>query len=90
MVAADAAAGGGIAQAYNHMILPLATERDVRTQVRWGLADFAHRFGRPATAMWLPETAVNDAVLRVLAEEGVRVHDPGARPGGGGASARCR
>jgi alpha-amylase/alpha-mannosidase (GH57 family) len=71
MVAADRETGGAIAQAYNHLILPLANERDVRTQVRWGLADFAHRFGRPAPAMWLPETAVNDAVLAVLVEEGV-------------------
>jgi hypothetical protein len=71
MVAADAAAGGGIAQAYNHSILPLAPERDVRTQIRWGLADFVHRFGRPASALWLPETAVNDAVLQVLVDEGV-------------------
>ena len=68
---ADARGGGAIAQAYNHMILPLATERDVRTQVRWGLADFEARFGRMAAGMWLPETAVNDAVLAVLAEEGV-------------------
>jgi alpha-amylase/alpha-mannosidase (GH57 family) len=72
MVDADVERGGAIAQAYNHLILPLANERDVRTQVRWGLADFAHRFGRPATAMWLPETAVSDEVLRVLVEEGVR------------------
>ncbi len=68
---ADAEAGTAIAQAYNHMILPLATERDVRTQVRWGLADFEHRFGRRAAGLWLPETAVNDAVLAVLVEEGV-------------------
>jgi hypothetical protein len=71
MVEADGAGGGAIAQAYNHLILPLANERDVRTQVRWGLADFTHRFGRRATAMWLPETAVNDAVLAILVEEGV-------------------
>ena len=68
---ADAEAATAIAQAYNHLILPLATERDVRTQVRWGLADFEHRFGRPAAGLWLPETAVNDAVLAVLVEEGV-------------------
>lgn len=68
----DREGGGAIAQAYNHVILPLANERDVRTQVRWGLADFAHRFGRPAEGMWLPETAVNEATLAVLAEEGVR------------------
>ena len=72
MVAGDGAGGGAIAQAYNHLILPLANERDVRTQVRWGLADFARRFGRPATAMWLPETAVDETVLAVLVEEGVR------------------
>jgi alpha-amylase/alpha-mannosidase (GH57 family) len=72
MVAGDAAGGGGIAQAYNHLILPLANDRDLRTQVRWGLADFAHRFGRPATAMWLPETAVDERVLAVLVEEGVQ------------------
>src|SRR5205823_8910587 len=65
------AGGGAIAQAFNHMILPLADERDVRTQIRWGLADFRHRFGREAPGMWLPETAVNPVVLSVLAEEGV-------------------
>ena len=69
---AQQAGGGAIAQAWNHMILPLANERDVRTQVRWGLADFRHRFGTDAPGMWLPETAVNDAVLGMLAEEGVR------------------
>lgn len=72
MVEGDGAGGGGIAQAYNHLILPLANDRDIRTQVRWGLADFRHRFGREAEGMWLPETAVNDRVLRILAEEGVR------------------
>ncbi|PLS75061.1 MAG: glycoside hydrolase [Actinobacteria bacterium] len=71
IVAADARGGGAMAQAHGHIILPLATARDVRTQVRWGLADFAHRFGRPAEGMWLPETAVNDEVLAILAEEGV-------------------
>jgi len=69
---ADADGRGATAQAYNHAILPLANERDVRTQIRWGLADFAYRFGRPAEGMWLPETAVNDTVLRILSEEGVR------------------
>ncbi|HEV3227715.1 MAG TPA: DUF3536 domain-containing protein, partial [Acidimicrobiales bacterium] len=68
---ADAENGGAIAQAYNHAILPLANERDVRTQIRWGLADFRHRFGRAARGFWLPETAVNDEVLRILVEEGV-------------------
>lgn len=63
--------GNAIAQAYHHTILPLATVRDIRTQVRWGLADFRHRFGRRAEGMWLPETAVNEAALAVMIEEGV-------------------
>jgi len=72
IIAADRTHHNALAQAYNHMILPLANERDVRTQVRWGQADFRHRFGREPEGMWLPETAVNDDVLRVLCEEGVR------------------
>ena len=72
ILAADAAGHGAMAQGWGHVILPLANDRDVRTQVRWGLADFEHRFGRPAAGMWLPETAVDDRVLTVLAEEGVR------------------
>ena len=36
--------GNAIAQAYNHVILPLANDRDMRTQIRWGLADFTHRY----------------------------------------------
>jgi alpha-amylase/alpha-mannosidase (GH57 family) len=64
--------GNAIAQGYNHAILPLANERDRRTQVRWGLADFRYRFGRQPEAMWLPETACNDDVLGLLIDEGLR------------------
>jgi alpha-amylase/alpha-mannosidase (GH57 family) len=64
--------GNAIAQVYNHMILPLATRRDKVTQVRWGLEDFRRRFGREAEGMWLPETAVDDESLEVLAEAGVK------------------
>ncbi|HEX7418952.1 MAG TPA: DUF3536 domain-containing protein [Thermoanaerobaculia bacterium] len=63
--------GCAIAQAYNHMILPLANERDKRTQVRWGVRDFEARFGRKPEGMWLPETAVDVASLEALAEEGI-------------------
>jgi alpha-amylase/alpha-mannosidase (GH57 family) len=63
--------GNGIAQAFHHTILPLSPPHDVRTEVRWGLADFAHRFGRRARGLWLPETAANDAVLGTLIDEGV-------------------
>ena len=64
--------GNAMAQAYNHMILPLAKPRDMRTQILWGLADFRHRFGRESESMWIPETACNDAVLAALAEHGLK------------------
>ena len=64
--------GNAVAQAFHHTILPLSPLRDVRTQVRWGLADFRFRFGRDAEGIWLPETAANDDVLSILIDEGVR------------------
>jgi len=64
--------GNAIAAPYHHVILPLATRRDKRTEVLWGLADFRRRFGRAATGCWLPETAVDDETLDVLAECGIQ------------------
>jgi alpha-amylase/alpha-mannosidase (GH57 family) len=64
--------GSALAQVYNHIIMPLADERDARTQIRWGIADFEHRFGRKPEGMWLAETAVNRHVLDLLAQEGIR------------------
>ena len=64
--------GSAMAQAYNHMIMPLANSRDKRSQVIWGLRDFEHRFRRTAEGMWLPETAVDVETLDLLAELGVK------------------
>ncbi|MBN2084286.1 MAG: DUF3536 domain-containing protein [Anaerolineales bacterium] len=64
--------GSAMAQAYNHMILPLANLRDKNTQIEWGLRDFAERFRRDAEGMWLPETAVDLETLDLLAAHGVR------------------
>jgi alpha-amylase/alpha-mannosidase (GH57 family) len=63
--------GAAMAQTYNHMIFPLASERDKQTQVVWGLADFRKRFGRAPKGMWLAETAVCSDSLRALARNGV-------------------
>jgi alpha-amylase/alpha-mannosidase (GH57 family) len=63
--------GSAMAQAYNHVIMPLANARDRRTQVRWGVRDFETRFGRKPVGMWLPETAVDLDSLEALAEEGI-------------------
>ena len=63
--------GSAMAQAYNHIIMPLANSRDKRTQVIWGIRDFEARFGRTPVGMWLPETAVDLETLDILAEHGI-------------------
>ncbi len=63
--------GNAIAQVYNHIILPLASPRDRKTQVGWGLEDFKTRFRRDAEGIWLSETAVNNDVLDLLIAEGL-------------------
>lgn len=62
----------GMAQAYNHTILPLATKRDKRTQIHWGMYEFQARFGHPAEGLWLPEAAVDNETLRVACSCGVK------------------
>lgn len=64
--------GAALAQVFNHVIMPLASLRDKRTQVRWGIRDFEQRFERLPEGMWLAETAVDIETLEVLAEEGIR------------------
>ncbi|MBD1836329.1 DUF3536 domain-containing protein [Cyanobacteria bacterium FACHB-472] len=64
--------GNAIAQVYNHIIMPLANERDKQTQIRWGKEDFRSRFGRDPEGMWLAETAVDYATLEALVAEGIK------------------
>ncbi len=64
--------GNALAQVYNHLIMPLAGPRDKVTQIRWGLADFKHRFGRRPEGMWLAETAVDSTTLDLMAREGIK------------------
>jgi alpha-amylase/alpha-mannosidase (GH57 family) len=63
--------GNAIAHPAFHVILPLASRRDKETLVRWGIADFKARFSRRPAGFWLPETAVDDETLDVLAAEGI-------------------
>src|SRR3970040_1438158 len=64
--------GSAIAQIYNHVIMPLPSERDKYTQVRWGIADFKNRFKRYPEGMWLSETAVDIETLEILAEHDIK------------------
>ncbi len=63
--------GSAMAQAYNHMIMPLASRRDKITQVIWGIRDFERHFARRPAGMWLPETAVDLETLDIMAERGI-------------------
>ena len=64
--------GNAIAQAYNHMILPLANRQDKQTQVIWGIRDFEKRFGHMPEGMWLPEAGADVESLEVLADQGIK------------------
>lgn len=63
--------GSAMAQVYNHIIMPLASGRDKETEIRWGIHDFVHRFGRNPEGMWLAETAVDYETLELLAAHGI-------------------
>jgi alpha-amylase/alpha-mannosidase (GH57 family) len=62
----------GMAQSFNHTILPLASRRDKQTQIIWGMQEFKTRFGHAAEGIWLPEAAVDSETLSVAAECGVK------------------
>ncbi len=64
--------GGALAQVYNHIIMPLASTRDKRTQVIWGIRDFESRYHRKPEGMWLAETAVDLESLDIMAEQGIK------------------
>lgn len=64
--------GNAIAQVYNHIIMPLANNRDKYTQTLWGIKDFQYRFGRMPEGIWLAETAVDDETLDVLVDCGIK------------------
>jgi alpha-amylase/alpha-mannosidase (GH57 family) len=64
--------GAAMAQGYNHVIMPLANQRDKETQILWGIRDFEYRFGRYPEGMWLPEAAVDIETLETMARHKIR------------------
>jgi alpha-amylase/alpha-mannosidase (GH57 family) len=61
-----------MAQVYNHIIMPLASDRDRITQIRWGIADYQSHYGSAPEGMWLAETAADTASLELLAQHGIK------------------
>jgi alpha-amylase/alpha-mannosidase (GH57 family) len=61
-----------MAQVYNHIIMPLASERDRVTQIRWGIADYQKHYGTMPEGMWLAETAADTESLELMAQHGVK------------------
>ncbi len=70
MVEGDRVGRTAIAHPYHHTILPLADPRDALTELRWGAAEFRHRFGREPEGVWLPEAAIDPAVAAMMIAEG--------------------
>lgn len=64
--------GSAVAQVYNHIMMPLATDEDKYAQVIWGIKDFEYHFKRFPEGMWLAETGVDLKTLEVLSECGIR------------------
>lgn len=64
--------GNAMAQVYNHVIMPLATEEQKRLQVKWGIADFERRFHRKPEGMWMAETAINMDTVVAMIREGIK------------------
>jgi len=64
--------GNAIAQVYNHIIMPLASEKDKLTQIRWGIQEFMFHFNRKPEGMWLAETAINMDTVVALIKEGIK------------------
>lgn len=64
--------GSAIAQGYNHIIMPLASQADKYKQIAWAIDDFKQTYNRFPAGMWLPETAVDTATLEMLAEQNIQ------------------
>jgi len=60
-----------VSQPYFHVIMPLASYQDKHTMVCWGIREYEKRYGHKPSGMWLPETAVDNATLQVLSDQGI-------------------
>lgn len=62
-----------IAQASpNHVILPLAKKDDKIVHIRWSIAEYEMHYKKRPEGIWLPETAVDEETLALLADESIK------------------
>lgn len=64
--------GNAMAQSFNHTILPLDKEDDAKLQIEWGIKDFQFHYRRDPDGMWLPECGINNKVIDLLHDAGIR------------------
>ena len=61
-----------MAQVYNHVIMPLANERDKHHADSLGHCRLREPLWGAAEGMWLSETAVDSETLELLAQHGIK------------------
>ncbi len=64
--------GNGLAQPYHHTILPLGDFFEKSIQIAWGIKNFEYYFHHRPEGMWLPETAVDNESLSIMADQGIK------------------
>ena len=64
--------GNAMAQSFNHTILPLDKVENAKYQIQWGIEDFNYHYKRDPEGMWLPECGVNEDVIQLLSECGIK------------------
>lgn len=62
----------GVATTALHAILPHVPDIDKRILIHAGIADYVAVAGKPPTCFWLPEGAVDQRTLQLLAEAGIQ------------------
>ncbi len=69
-----------MAQVYNHIIMPLASQRDRLTQIRWGIADYQHHYGAAARGHVAGGDSGGYRVAGAAGAKRHQVHGAGAAP----------
>lgn len=64
--------GNALAGTFSHSVLPLNKVQDAELEICWGIESFMHYFNRAPEGLWLAECAINQRIVDILAENGIR------------------